>query len=79
LGCVRRDARAPYGPARGRAAIYVDGKYRTTIDTYAPVNGNQVYVWDSGALSKGTHAIKVVDLATPGRPRIDVNAMSSFN
>jgi len=73
-----RDLMMATGPGRGRANIYIDGVRKMTIDTYARVNGNQVYVWDSGALSKGTHTIKVVNLATPGRPRIDINAMSSF-
>ncbi|HLO34621.1 MAG TPA: hypothetical protein VK194_01000, partial [Candidatus Deferrimicrobium sp.] len=26
----------PVGPTRGKAAIYIDGHYTTTIDTYAP-------------------------------------------
>ncbi len=73
-----RDLEMATGPGRGRAAIYVDGKYETTVDTYAKVNGNQVYKWDSGGLTKGTHTIKVVNLATAGRPRIDINAMSGF-
>jgi hypothetical protein len=74
-----RDLMMATGPARGRADIYLDGVRRATIDTYAPTNGNRVYVWDSGSLSKGSHVIKVVNRATPGRPRIDINAMSTFN
>jgi hypothetical protein len=73
-----RDLEMATGPRHGRAAIYVDGKYRTTIDSNAKVNGSQVYLWDSGALAKGTHTIKVVNLATSGRPRIDINAMSGL-
>jgi hypothetical protein len=63
------------GPGRGRARILVDGVLRATVDTYAAVNKNRVVVWDSGPLSAGTHHIRVVNLATPGHPRIDVNGM----
>jgi len=65
------------GPNRGRADIYLDGALEATIDTYHSTNVNRVYVWDSGSLTKGPHTIKVVNLATPGRPRIDVNAMGT--
>jgi len=74
-----RDLEMATGPGRGKAAIYLDGVLKKTIDTHAAVNGNQVYVWDSGALAKGTHTIKVVNLATAGHPRIDINAMTDFN
>jgi hypothetical protein len=65
----------PEGPGRGRARILVDGVLRATVDTYAAVNTNRVVVWDSGPLTAGTHHIRVVNLATPGHPRIDVNGM----
>ncbi len=65
------------GPGRGYANLYVDGRLRATINTHASVNTNRVIVWDSGPLAAGSHVIKVVNLATPGHPRIDVNAMLS--
>ena len=62
------------GPARGKAAIYFDGGYVTTVDTYASVNTNRVVMWDKGLTGTANHTIKVVNLATSGRPRIDVDA-----
>ncbi|MET0998752.1 MAG: hypothetical protein ABWX73_08580 [Marmoricola sp.] len=62
------------GPARGKAAIYFDGAYVTTVDTYAKVNTNRVVMWDKGLPGTANHTIKVVNLATPGRSRIDVDA-----
>ncbi len=64
------------GPGRGKASISVDGKPGAVVDTFSPTNANRVYLWDSGALTAGTHTVRVVNQATPGRPRIDVNAMS---
>ena len=62
------------GPGRGKAAIYFDGKLATTVDTYAKANTNRVVVWDKELAGAGNHTVKVVNLATSGRPRIDVDA-----
>jgi hypothetical protein len=61
------------GPARGRAAVYFDGVLQKTIDTYASSNKNRIVMWQR-SLPSGTHTVKVVNLATSGRPRIDVDA-----
>ena len=62
------------GPARGKAAIYFDGNLATTVDTYAEKNTNRVVMWDRELTGTGNHTVKVVNLATPGRPRIDIDA-----
>jgi hypothetical protein len=61
------------GPGRGQAAIYVDGTYVKTIDTYAPANTNRIVMWDRALAGTADHTIKVVNLATPGHPRIDID------
>jgi hypothetical protein len=61
------------GPARGKAKIYYDGVYVKTIDTYASVNTNRVLMWDKKISGSSNHTIKVVNLATAGRPRIDID------
>jgi hypothetical protein len=53
------------GPAWGRAKVYVDHKYRTTINTYATRTRNRVVVWQTW-LPAGTHTVGVFNLATPG-------------
>lgn len=62
------------GPARGKAAIYLDGTRVKTVDTYAPENSNRIVIWDVELSGSAGHEIKVVNLATPGRARIDVDA-----
>ena len=61
------------GPARGKAKVYYDGVYVKTIDTYASVNTNRVLMWDKTISGSSNHTIKVVNLATAGRPRIDID------
>ena len=67
------------GPGRGRADVYVDGVHTAVVDTFAAQNTNRIYVWDSGPLSAGSHVVRVVDQGTPGRPRIDINAMGTYS
>ena len=62
------------GPARGKAAIYFDGTLATTVDTYAKANVNRVVMWDKALTGSANHTIKVVNLATSGHPRIDIDA-----
>ena len=62
------------GPARGKAAIYFDGRFATTVDTYARANTNRVVVWEKELTGTVNHTVKVVNLATSGRPRIDIDA-----
>ena len=62
------------GPGRGKAAIYFDGTLVKTVDTYASANTNRVVVWDKELAGTGNHTVKVVNLATSGRPRIDIDA-----
>lgn len=62
------------GPARGRASVYLDGTYVKTIDSYAPSNVNRVVLWEVALSGTANHTIKIVNQATSGRPRIDVDA-----
>lgn len=62
------------GPGRGKARISLDGAPLTTVDTYAPSNVNRVVVF-SKWLTAGRHTLTVVDRATAGRPRIDLDAV----
>lgn len=59
---------------RGQVAVSVDGRAPVTVDTYAASPLNRVIVWQT-ALSAGTHTVKLVNKATPGRPRVDVDAV----
>jgi len=62
-------------PQRGRVRILVDGKPQGTVDTGAV--GSQVHrgvVWTT-TLRPGSHTLRIVNLATAGRPRVDFDAV----
>lgn len=61
------------GPDRGKAAVFVDNAKVATIDTHSAAKLNRTVVWRH-ALAAGPHTVRVVNLATPGRSRIDVDA-----
>lgn len=61
-------------PNRGQARILLDGVNEGRIDTYSAVRRDRIVVWQTPPLDAGFHTITVVNLATEGRPRIDVDA-----
>jgi hypothetical protein len=61
------------GPGRGSAAVYVDGVKKATVNTHASANTNRIVVFER-KMPPGQHVVKVVNLATKGHPRIDVDA-----
>ena len=62
------------GPGRGKASIRLDGRWLTNIDTFASANSNRVVVF-ARAMSAGLHTLAIVNHGTPGRPRIDLDAI----
>lgn len=48
----------------GKADVYIDGVRRATIDYYASSRTNRVIVFDSGALTAGTHTFELRTLGT---------------
>lgn len=63
----------PMSANRGKATIRVDGNAVATVNTNSTTTRNRVVVWQR-SLSAGVHRITVVNLATPGHPRIDIDA-----
>ena len=62
------------GPGHGKARIRIDGELRATVDTLAATAVHRGFVWTT-SLRPGTHTIRVVNLATKGRARIDFDAV----
>lgn len=62
------------GPGRGKFAVFVDGVRKATVDTGADSNRPRVVVWQTSVKQEGS-VIRVVNLATAGRPRIDLDAV----
>ncbi len=60
---------------RGRAKIYVDGKYIKTVDAFSAKHKPRQLIFYKGFKTKGTHYLKIVNQGTPGRARFDVDAV----
>lgn len=63
-------------PNRGQFTVSVDGVPQATIDSYAAAPTHRTVVWDS-VMPTGKHTVQLKNLATPGRPRIDLDAVLS--
>ncbi len=65
------------GPDRGKFKVYVNGVLKGTVDTYAATNQPRMVVWQTAvqAPASGTATIKIVNEATPGHSRIDLDAV----
>lgn len=61
-------------PDRGAFAVLVDGTKAATVDTYAAAKTHRVVVW-AKRMAAGVHEIRVVNLATTHRQRIDLDAV----
>ena len=64
----------PMAPNRGEAKIKLDGVNQGRIDTYSQTKMNRVVMWQTPPLEAGVHTIAIINLATEGHPRIDVDA-----
>lgn len=65
----------PKNANRGQASISVDGASPTVVDTYAASAQNRVLVWQVELPSTAAHKVVVTNKATPGRSRIDLDAV----
>ncbi len=61
------------GGGFGKAKVFIDGTYVRTVDLRQAASSRRI-VFAKAWASNGTHTIKVVNLATPGRKMIDVDA-----
>ena len=60
---------------RGRFTVYLDGVNRGTVDTFSSTAAHRVVVWAGRVATSGNHTLRLVNQATAGRPRIDLNAV----
>jgi hypothetical protein len=61
------------GVKRGKFQVWVNGVLRATVDTYAATEQPRMLVYQTAV--SGSSTIKIVNLATTGRPRIDLDAV----
>lgn len=64
------------GPNRSRAKIYIDGRYRKTVDAYSEKYKYRRPLYSTSWDTQGEHFLKVVNLGTPGRDRFDIDALA---
>lgn len=69
---------APVGPDRGQAEVRVDGVSAGIVDLYAGAASARRVVFSHRWASWGTHTLEIRVLATPGRPRVDVDGFGLF-
>jgi GH25 family lysozyme M1 (1,4-beta-N-acetylmuramidase) len=62
------------GPSRGAAVVYIDGKYRTTVQLHSSTYHSQQIVFTANWRTSGSHTIKIVVKGTSGHPRVDIDA-----
>jgi hypothetical protein len=65
---------AAAGPTQGSAKVYIDGTYAGSVDLHAPTTSWRRVVFAKTWSSSGSHRIRVVCQATPGHPRITIDA-----
>lgn len=62
------------GPRGGKAALYVDGAYVTTVDTYAPTVGRRRLLATAN-VAWGRHGFRLLAQGTTARPEVVVDAV----
>ena len=70
---------APISPTRGRAEVWVDGKYRTTVDLRSSTTRHRRVVYAISYAAAGTHTIQLRVLGTTGRPTVSLDGLVIFN
>ena len=62
-------------PDRGKVAVYIDTQRVAVVDTYAATKQHRTVVWVGRFPAGDGHTLTVVNQATTGRPRIDLDAV----
>ncbi len=64
------------GPDNGKAKVYVDGAYHSTIDLQRSSLQSKVVVFNASWTTAGVHTVRLVVAGTSGRPRVEVDAFA---
>jgi hypothetical protein len=63
-------------PQCGALRIYLNGRYRTTVSSYASTTQARRLLWTSTAMPAAARYVKVVNVATAGHPQVHVDAVA---
>ena len=64
----------PRGHGRGKVKVYVDGSYVGTVNQWASEFRSRQVLFARTFASGGTHTLKLVNKATDGHPRAEIDA-----
>lgn len=65
---------ASRGPTRGSVRVYVDGRYKTTVNLHSATLSLRRIVWSATFATSGSHSLTLQIVGTHGHPRGDVDA-----
>ena len=63
------------GAARGKAAVYVDGKFAARIDLHSSTRKAKQVVFARSFADGGSHHMSIVNLGTAGHSRVDLDVL----
>ena len=63
------------GATRGKVRIYVNGRLVRTLDLRASSTSTRYIAWQVSSATAVKRTIKLVVVGTPGRPRVDLDAL----
>lgn len=63
------------GPKSGSFEVWLNGKKKATITTFARKTANKAMLWKVSGLTVGKHTVQIRPLATSGRPRVILDAL----
>jgi hypothetical protein len=62
-------------PSRGQVKVYLDGVYRQTLDLQSAGWTYRKVAWSWAWTSAASHRLTLMVVGTPGRPRVDLDAI----
>ncbi|MGH2475333.1 MAG: N-acetylmuramoyl-L-alanine amidase, partial [Candidatus Limnocylindrales bacterium] len=63
----------PTGPTRGKAKIYVDGRYIRTVDLRRGSFDARASLYRTSWSKSGRHTLKILVVGTRGRPMVAID------
>ncbi len=58
----------------GQVKVYIDGKFKATVSLTASATAYRTVVWQYAFATSGKHTVKLLVVATRGKPRVDLDA-----
>jgi hypothetical protein len=66
------------GTTSGKASVYLDGHLVATVDLYSSSTTVRWVAWAKTNATSAKHVLKIVNLATSGRPKLYIDAFATI-